>query len=134
MNSLTVTLPWPDAALSPNGRAHHMARARAAKKARVYAWGMAKAAMGPLGIRAGTWIGPVTVQWTFHPEISRDRDDDNFVARMKASRDGIADALGLNDTGFTTLPAVFGEKRKPACVVVTLTAAAVGVPMKGEIR
>lgn len=123
--SLTLTLPWPSADLSPNARVHHMARARAVKKARDYAWGMTKAAMGPLGINHGTWAGPITVQYTFHPEMDRDRDDDNFAARMKSARDGIARALGVNDSGFTQLPVVFGPKAKPACVVVTITPAEV---------
>ncbi len=133
MQSITLSLPWPDAALSPNARVHHMARARAVKKAREYAWGMTKAAMGPLGIVYGAWVGPITVQYTFHPEIDRDRDDDNFAARMKASRDGIARALGVNDSGFTQLPVIFGAKAKPACVVVTVAPALVSVPMKGQI-
>jgi hypothetical protein len=121
MQSITLTLPWPSAELSPNARVHHMTRARAVKKAREYAWGMAQAAMGPLGIKHGSWRGPITVQYTFHPSMDRDRDDDNFAARMKAARDGIARALGVNDSGFTQLPVVFGPKAKPACVVVTVT-------------
>jgi hypothetical protein len=72
----------------------------------------------------------VTVQYTFHPEINRGRDDDNFVARMKSARDGVALALGIDDKHFVTLPVVFGEKRKPACVVMTLTPAAVDVPVR----
>lgn len=132
VDSLTIELPWPVAALSPNSR-DKWAGIRARKSARAYAWGMAKAAMGPLGIRAGSWVGPVSVQYTFHPAMDRSRDDDNFAARMKAARDGMADALGVNDCGFVTQPVIFGAKRNPACVVVTLKAAAVSVPLKGVI-
>lgn len=130
---LTLLLPWPSADLSPNGRVHHFTRHRAAKSAKNYAFNMALSLMGPLGIRKGTWRGPITVQYTFHPSIDRARDDDNFVARMKAARDGVAMALGVDDVAFTTLPAVFGEKRKPSCVVMTLTPAEVDVPFRGIV-
>ena len=76
----------------------------------------------------------MSVQYTFHPAIKRARDDDNFAARMKAARDGMADALGVNDCGFVTQPVVFAAKRNPACVVVTLKAAAVNVPLRGQIN
>lgn len=133
VTSLTLQLDWPSADLSPNGRVHHMALYRAKKKAKNAACGMTKAAMGPLGIVHGSWVGPITVQYVFHPAMDRDRDDDNFASRMKAARDGMALALGVNDSGFTQLPPVFGEKRKPACVLVTLTPALVEIPMKGRI-
>lgn len=133
MTSLTISMPWPSADLSPNARVHHMARARAVKKARDYAWGMTKAAMPALGIKVGSWVGPITVQYTFHPEIDRDRDDDNFAARMKPARDGIARALGVDDSGFTQLPVIFGTKAKPACVVITVTPAMVVIPVRGVI-
>jgi hypothetical protein len=130
---LTIPLPWPSDALSPNGRVHHFTRARAAKSAKTYAHGMTLAAMGPLGIIKGTWRGPVTVQYTFHPSIDRARDDDNFIARMKAARDGAALALGIDDRHFTTLPAIFGAKARPAFVEMTLTPATVDVSIKGPI-
>lgn len=134
VDSLTIELPWPSAALSPNARVHHFTLHRAKKAAKNYAWGMTKAAMGPLGIPYGAWVGPISVQYTFHPEIDRARDDDNFAARMKAARDGIASALGVDDKTFTMLPVAFGAKRKPACVVVTLQASAVNVPLRGQIN
>jgi crossover junction endodeoxyribonuclease RusA len=109
LKSITITLPWPSADLSPNGRVHWSALARAKKKAKNEAWGLTKAIMGPLD-----------VQITFHPEIDRGRDVDNFQARMKAGLDGIALALGVNDTSFHPVT-TFGAKRKPHCVVITLT-------------
>ncbi len=133
MQSITLTLPWTDAALSPNARVHHMARARAVKNDRNYAWGMTKAVMGPLRISPSSWVGPITVQYTFHPEMDRDRDDDNFAARMKASRDGIARALGVDDNDFMQLPVIFGAKAKPGCVLLTVTPAMVSVPVRGKI-
>ena len=132
MNSLTVELPWPSADLSPNARIHYMAHARAKKTAKNHAWGWTKAAMGPLGIAAKSWIGPVAVNITFHPEMNRARDLDNMQARMKAALDGMALALGIDDTHFRPVSSI-GAIRKPACVVVTLTPAAVKLPIIGEI-
>ena len=130
---LTLTLPWPSASLSPNGGVARWDSIKAKKSAKNYAWTLAVHAMGPLGIRRGTWRGPIVVQYTFHPSVDRDRDDDNFAIRMKSARDGVALALGVDDKLFTMAPLVFGEKRKPACVVMTLTPAAVGVEFRGGI-
>jgi crossover junction endodeoxyribonuclease RusA len=130
---LTLILPWPSADLSPNGRAHHFARARLVKSAKLYAHGLTLAAMPALGIIKRTWRGPISVQFTFHPEINRARDDDNFIARMKPYRDGAALALGVDDTHFRTEPVVFGEKAKPAFVRMTLTPDLVDLPKRGAI-
>jgi crossover junction endodeoxyribonuclease RusA len=134
MTSLTLTLPWPSADLSPNARVHHFARHRAAKSAKNYAFNLAFSLMVPLNIRKGTWRGPVGVQYTFHPQIDRGRDDDNFIARMKAYRDGVALALGMDDVSFRTEPVIWGEQRKPACVVMTLTPDAVAIPLRGRLE
>lgn len=133
MDSLTIELPWPSVDLSPNSR-NKWAGIRARKAAKNSAWSLTKELMVPLGIRAGTWVGPITVQYTFHPAMDRKRDDDNFAARMKAARDGIALALGVDDCGFITQPVIFGEKRNQPCVVVTLKAAAVNVPLRWQIN
>lgn len=130
---LTLILPWPSEALSPNARVHHFTRARAAKSAKTYAHGMTLSAMPALGIIKGTWRGPVDVQLTFHPSIDRARDDDNFIARMKPYRDGVALALGIDDKIFRTQPAIFGEKAKPACVEMTLTPWEIDLPIMGRI-
>ena len=119
---ISIELPWPSADLSPNGRVHWAVMAREKKKARTHAWGFTKAMMGPLGIASGSFVGPVSVRLVFHPAMDRARDVDNMQARMKAALDGIADALGVNDTLFRPVSEI-GAKRKPACVVVTLAPA-----------
>lgn len=130
---IRIELPWPSADLSPNARIHYMRHARAKKAAKNHAWGWTKAAMGPLGIATGSFVGPVDVRIVFHPESNRGRDLDNMQARMKAALDGIALALGVNDTHFRPVSEI-GEKRKPGCVVVTLTPAAVAVPVRGVVK
>lgn len=132
--TLHIELPWPSADPSPNARINPFAHHTAKRKAKNAAWGLTKAIMGPLGIAAGSFIGPTKITYVFHPAIERARDDDNFAGRMKAARDGIALALGVDDKTFTQQPVVFGPKRKPACVVVTVEPSAVKVPMRGAIK
>jgi len=54
---------------------------------------------------------------TFRPPTKRLPDDDNMLARFKAYRDGIADALGIDDKRFISHPYVsdkpvrYGEVR-----------------------
>jgi len=134
MTSLTLSLPWPSADLSPNGGVARWDAIKAKKSAKNYAWTIAIHSMGPLGIVKGTWRGPIVVQYTFHPSVDRARDDDNFAIRMKPARDGVALALGVDDKHFIMAPLVFGEKRRPACVVMTLTPEAVDIPMRGQIE
>jgi Holliday junction resolvase RusA-like endonuclease len=89
--------------------------------------------MPPLGILPGSFIGPVAVKIVFHPAVDRNRDLDNMQASQKAALDGIALALGVDDSIFCPVSEI-GSKRKPACVVVTLTPAAVALPVRGVIR
>ena len=129
---LTIELPWPSADLNPNGRVHHMALYRARKSAKTMAWGMTKAVMGALGLRVGSFVGPVMVSMTFHPPTATRRDVDNLIASMKGQLDGISNAIGVDDSAFH-LAAKIGEKRKDGCVVVTLTPALISIEKRGVI-
>lgn len=133
MTSLTITFDWPEADLSPNARVHHMALHRARKKAKNMAWGLTKALMGPAHIAHGTWRGPVAVDMTFRPSANRAFDLDNALARMKGHLDGVALALGVDDSAFT-FRLSRGERSIPPCVVVTITPAEVAIPMRGQIQ
>jgi crossover junction endodeoxyribonuclease RusA len=109
-----IELPWPHPTLSPNGRAHFMAKSRMTKKARAWANLATKAAN--LSVPAE---GRIRVILTFYPSISRNRDKDNLLASCKAYLDGMAEALGVNDSRFD--PVVFiAEKAKSPKIVVTL--------------
>lgn len=113
-----LVLPWPDRLLSPNARAHHFARSRAAKGARKTAWGLTLAALKG-------WTPPwqaVALHWEFHPKTANRPDDDNAESSCKAYRDGIADALGIDDAKFTTTRS-FGQPVKGGAVFVTARAA-----------
>lgn len=115
---MKVTLPWPDSNLSPNARVHWSKAAQAKSAARKWA-GMATLADIPLQARQAIaeGDGPILMKITFYPPDKRRRDDDNAVAGFKAARDGIADALGVDDNRFR--PSYFFEQpEKPGRVEV----------------
>lgn len=94
----TFRVIWPPRALSPNARVHWSKRSSMAKKYRMHA-------------RAATKIhvkavpeGRLELRLAFYPPDLRRRDDDNLIAAFKAARDGIADALGIDDRMFVTVP------------------------------
>ena len=109
-----LALPWPSKDLSPNARVHWAVRANKASLARTEAW--------TLALHAG-WLnadlpdGRLHLWITFRPPTKRLPDDDNMLARFKAYRDGIADALGIDDKRFISHPYVsdkpvrYGEVR-----------------------
>lgn len=100
---MIIALPWPDPLLSPNARAHWRPISEAKKKAR---WDAGFLAVEAMGLRApdirarlaGAHPIPITVR--FYPPDARHRDDDNMVGSFKAARDGIAQALDVNDRRF----------------------------------
>ncbi len=92
-----IRLPWPDKDMSPNARIHWARKAKAVKIARCFAFFKTKEAgwdkiQLPEG-RLHLWID-------FYPPTKRMPDDDNMLSRCKAYRDGIADALGIDDKRF----------------------------------
>lgn len=106
-----LTLPWPPKDLSPNARAHWRKKAKAAKSYRTTCRIMTKQA------RIVAPEGKVHLVLTFCPPDRRRRDDDNCLASMKSGRDGIADALGIDDSRFETTIRM-GEPRPGGAVLV----------------
>lgn len=92
-----VTLPWPLKALNPNARVHWSVKAKAAKEYRHACHMLARAAR----LQAPE-SEVIHLHLDFYPPTRRARDDDNVVAMFKSGRDGIADALGINDSRFRT--------------------------------
>lgn len=111
-----ITLPWPDAVLSPNARPHWAAKARAVKAARQRAGWLVRVSIQQ---RAKAWPR-VNVAITFCPPNTRRRDLDNLIASHKAASDGIADALGIDDSLFTCTYAI-GAPVKGGAVHVVLS-------------
>lgn len=91
----SLELPWPAPALSPNARVHWavLAKTKKSYRARCRVIGL----QAGLGVLAGR-DGRVAVHLTFVPPDRRARDWDNLVASMKAGLDGLADAMGVDDS------------------------------------
>lgn len=114
-----VVLPWPSRNLSPNARGHWAKKARAAEMYRYTCklrtqevinrerWDVQ--ALRDL-VAAG---GDVHVFIDFYPPNRRARDDDNLIAAFKSGRDGLADALGIDDRHFRTHPFLRRDDVRP---------------------
>lgn len=92
-----IVLPWPPKELSPNARVHWAKKSKAAKQYRAECFLLTKKA----GI-AAPLADEILFALDFVPPDRRKRDDDNLLASCKALRDGVADALGIDDNRFIT--------------------------------
>lgn len=92
---MKVTLPWPPKELSPNYRGHWKAVYRRSKEYKEDCWILCKRAKltKPESDR-------VLVHMKFYPPTNHRRDQDNMVASMKYGLDGLAAALGVDDSLF----------------------------------
>lgn len=95
---LTVTLPWPPTALSPNTRHAHWSQLAKAKKRYRAACHLEALAGHCRRMAPDTRLH---LHLTFVPPDKRRRDLDNLIASMKAGLDGVADALGVDDSRWT---------------------------------
>lgn len=111
-----ITLPWPHKDLSPNVRIHWTKRAKAVGAYRRECMVLARIA----GLSVD-WDGWIYLWATFYPPDRRRYDDDGIFSRFKAGRDGLADALGIDDHRFCYRPRLCREARKGGAVVVSLT-------------
>lgn len=117
---MIITLPFPDARLSPNARVHYHAKARVTKAAREAAKVLAWATHGVRDLRAAyAGTQPILVTVTVYPPDKRDRDQDNIIASLKASFDGLADALAVNDSRFRP-QYHFADPAKPGRIEIRL--------------
>jgi crossover junction endodeoxyribonuclease RusA len=65
--------------------------------------------------------GDFKVSITFHKPDNRKRDDDNIIASFKAGRDGVADALNVDDNRFEVSYKVSKENVKGGMVVIEVS-------------
>lgn len=89
----TVTLPWPPRECSLNARVHHMMLHKAKGRYKDMCYWLAKKA------QLQSPQSPV-VSIDFFPPDRRRRDVDNVLASCKAGIDGIAQAVGIDDSNF----------------------------------
>lgn len=107
-----MTLPWPPKELSPNARVHWSKKSRASRQYRAVCFVRCRQAK----LRAPA--GKALLVLEFVPPNRRRRDDDNLVAAFKSGRDGLADALGIDDSCFVTQFSVSDEVVKGGAVRV----------------
>ncbi len=114
---IKLELPWPARALNPNSRPHWAAKASAVKNARsITGWAVRAQHRDKVDWQR------VAVTMTFCPPDKRRRDLDNLIASSKATFDGIADALGVDDQFFVPTFGM-GEPVKGGAVLVTISEA-----------
>lgn len=112
---MKVLLPWPPRELSPNARVHWARKAKIAKAYRGQAWALAVDAWG-----FRQWVDSASFAITFNPPDNRARDLDNMLASMKSALDGIARAIGVDDSKWA-ISIRKGEVVKGGQVVVEIT-------------
>ena len=111
-----IELPFPPASLSGHAKGHWRSKSNPTAVYRELAREATKAA----GVYVPGGKGDIRVIVTFYP-ANRRGDRVNFPIRIKPMFDGIADALGVNDSRF--LPSyIFGEPVKGGKVVVQIDA------------
>lgn len=114
MNEVLI-LPWPPKVLSPNARTHWATKSKAAKAYR--------AACFLLCLKAALPVPPgrALLSLEFVPPDRRRRDDDNCIAAFKSGRDGVAQALGIDDSRFVTQLQISDETIKGGAVRVRIS-------------
>ena len=118
---LSIELGWPPRQLSQNARCHHMEQYRFKKAAKDTAFWLTRAALGH-----NKWFdsGEIIVRLTAHPIKGKVRpDDDNLTASLKATLDGIALGLGVNDNSFRIQAIDWADPVPNGKILVTLEAA-----------
>ncbi len=115
--SIIVELAWPSKTLSPNARVHHMALYGAKRAAKDEAMWATKVALGRDKF-AHDGKSDIILRQIAHPPDKRDRDRDNLDHSLKAHRDGIALALGVDDKHFRPTGIEWGEQAKGGKIVI----------------
>ena len=111
---IILEFPWPDKILSPNKKSHWGPKYIANKKARENAFWITKEQVG-IHLKCEK----LKAHWVFHPPGNYHYDDDNLEGRMKSTRDGVSDALGINDRIWIATKEI-SEVVKPGKVILEL--------------
>lgn len=119
MTEAQFFLPWPDKRLNPNARIHWAVLASAKKKAKSDAYYLAlQAGLGKIDADA------LSVRYVFYPPSRREFDLDNALSSLKAAADGIALAVGIDDSKWKVAVSKAGAIEKGGMVKVELEWAA----------
>lgn len=112
---MKLLLPWPPKQLNPNARCHWSVRAAATKLYRRDCYLLAKVAGLVMPSERAT------LSLTFRPPDRRRRDDDNLIAACKALRDGLAQAMGIDDSRLSMAAPVIGPPMEGGGVEVEVS-------------
>jgi crossover junction endodeoxyribonuclease RusA len=116
--TVTIVIPYPHPALSPNSRMDRRAAARHRRRAR----GDAQIAAMEAGAKRLSEASRITYRLTAHPTTNRRRDADNLVASCKSALDGIAAYIGVDDSRWTLAGVTFAAPSRPARVLIMMEA------------
>jgi hypothetical protein len=101
---ITIELAWPSPKLSQNARVHWAEKGRFTKASKDTAYWITKAALGAKFGPTFKFIhdgkSDIILKQIAHPPANYNYDRDGIDARLKAHRDGIAMALGVDDKFF----------------------------------
>ena len=114
--SLVIELPWPPTPLWPNRRAGWRELHENRKLAKSEGYFLAQ----DRGAKKLQYPGLLPVAITFYAPSYRKWDIDNALAALKGYLDGIAAALGVDDTCFEPITLRRGLVGKPGKVTVTV--------------
>lgn len=118
---MKIVLPWPDSRLTPNAkrrlhwRSYQPAIKAGREAARLLTFDAMQKHLATQAHFAGE--GPLSFTVRFFPPDRRRRDDDGMIGAFKHARDGIADALGVDDRRFRP-HYFFEEAEKPGRVEI----------------
>lgn len=115
--SLLIELGWPAKALSPNARVHFHVKHRYAKAAKIEAgWATKFAGVREFG------GDRFDIHIRAYPPVNRNRDADNLIASLKSHLDGIAGALGVDDSLFNAPTLEWADITQLGKIVVKVSA------------
>lgn len=101
---IEVDLAWPPRGLSPNARLTFFAKAQLYKRTKWDAQQRTRLVLVNGNIQRPSFSkkerGAVNVTLVCTPPVTRYHDEDNMLANCKAVLDGVAAALGIDDTIF----------------------------------
>lgn len=120
-DAIIYTIEYPEACLSQNRDRGHWAKTAERKKiARVRARRATEEALRKSRVKISK-DAKVRVELVFHPPLlKRRRDLQNLIGASKYAVDGIADAIGIDDSEFK-LSFDWGEPVEGGATVVTIS-------------
>ncbi len=113
---MRLELPWFNPCLAPNRPKHFREKAAARKKQRALAYIIAR------GFQNKPRGETLAMSIMFHPPTKHRRDLDNCLAAIKGAIDGIADAIGIDDTNFRPITIDFGGVVRGGKIIIEINA------------